>query len=141
MICHNELSRYQEVKYSTLCATANIFGTIFIFVFVLIYVLFLMHMHCLKNEIKNDVIVKYNNIYSLDDILFGTSTKPKCLTDLINDIELKNSMKYLLKKLYAYDNQCILYKYDEKSDSKCANYDIVHKKYSGFVEQELYHNT
>jgi hypothetical protein len=48
MICHNEPSRYQEVKYSTLCAAANIFGTIFIFV--LIYVLFLMHMHCEKIE-------------------------------------------------------------------------------------------
>jgi hypothetical protein len=29
MICHNEPSRYQEVKYSTLCTAANIFGTIY----------------------------------------------------------------------------------------------------------------
>jgi hypothetical protein len=50
MICHNAPRRYQEVKYSTLCAAANIFGTIFIFV--LIYVLFLMHMHCIKIEIS-----------------------------------------------------------------------------------------
>lgn len=79
----------------------------------------------------DSTFVKSNVNTSCDDILFGTQSDPKCITDLFLDCAEKTKMKDLLRKLYIYDDQCISYINDDEI-CNCKNYELKDKFYCGF---------